>query len=71
MNSDGSHCHVPIVLASATLLFLNELKSSLTLTTNFFSGLLPKNGLGVLGACNASQMNDRPGKEALSQILQP
>ena len=59
MNSDGSHCHVLIVLASATLLFLNGLKSSLTLTTDFFSGLLPKNGLGVLGACNASQMNDR------------
>jgi len=63
INSHQSHCHALIVLASATLLlFLNGLKSSLTLTNDFFSALLPKNRLGVLETCNAGQINDRSKK---------
>lgn len=48
----GMKCVILILLASATLLCLKGLKSSLTWTAAFLTTFVPKKGLGVGGVYN-------------------
>ena len=59
--------HALIADASATLLYLNGLKSSLTCTGCFLSGRAPKNGFGVAGAFVACSGHHHERDEATCQ----